>query len=115
MTGGDSASPRRESLLDEMKLHAAYIFTEDVAAAESGRESVASLTFAGLLGELGLGHLESRLGDFADAEQASAELTASRTDFLAKLKALGVEKLGERQALANGLAKASRAGRLGGK
>jgi hypothetical protein len=61
----------------------------------------------GLAASLELGHLQQQLSGLTLAD-AAAELNNSRTAFLAHLKALGVEKLTDRQKLANGLGRAIR-------
>ena len=60
------------------------------------------LTVEALLSSLSLSHLSSTLTD--ESFEAWAEL--KRTDLLSRLKAKGVEKLAERQSIANGFSKA---------
>jgi len=67
------------------------------------------LAFRRLLHDLGLGHLQQTLRDEAFADVAG-QAAASRTAFLAGLKVKGVDKLAERQKLANGVARAAREG-----
>ena len=62
------------------------------------------LTVEALLSSLKLSHLTSTLTD--ESFEAWAEL--KRTDLLSRLKAKGVEKLAERQSIANGFSKAQR-------
>jgi hypothetical protein len=111
-------TPRSESIFDDMKAHASRaIFGAEEAPAEdvgTGADGVAQLsTMAALMAELprDLSHLEQPLSGLSLAEAAS-DLAASRPTFFAKLKTLGVERLAERQVLANGLAKARREGRI---
>ena len=74
--------------------------------------AAASTLWQQLLVEIGLGHLQTQLEGFELAE-AAAEVAAGRPAFLSRLKAAGVEKLADRQKIANAVARASREGRAG--
>ena len=71
-----------------------------------------TLTFEALLEEESLGHYTT-LCQATTLADAQSLLTANRVAFLARLKALGVSKVGERQRLANAIGRAQRAGRIG--
>ena len=73
---------------------------------------MSSLTFEALLAEESLSHLASSLSEVVTLADAQALLSANRPAFLAKLKELGVSKLGERQKLANALSRAEKTGRV---
>lgn len=113
-----SQTPRNDSIFEEMKAHVSHaIFgTEETPAADGSSDDASDTrlsTWGALLAELpgDLSHLEEPLASFG-LEEAAADLAASRPSFLARLKALGVVRLAERQVVANGLAKAQRADRI---
>ena len=105
------------SIARDAALHASVVshLSQTLLAADSaggGVDATASPTLLqALLAESGLDHLHERLGDF-ELSAAVAELTASRPAFLTRLKAIGVDKLAERQKLTNAIAKAGREGRI---
>ena len=70
-----------------------------------------TLTFEALLEEESLGHYTT-LCQATTLADAQSLLTANRVAFLARLKELGVSKVGERQRLANAIGRAQRAGRI---
>ena len=69
------------------------------------------LTFEALLDEESLGHYTT-LSEVTTLVDAQSLLAANRVAFLARLKELGVSKVGERQRLANAIGRAQRAGRI---
>jgi hypothetical protein len=70
-------------------------------------------SLASFLQDVGLAHLGALFGDVR-LDDATAALAGGRTTYLADLKRRGVEKLSERQAIANQLAKAVREGKVEG-
>lgn len=100
----DPSVPRDEKLLAEAKAHV-------LASVAKGPAADGPLTLQVLLSELDLDLLVDRLSSVSLTE-ASAEIGASRTAFLARLKSMGVDRLADRQAIVNGVAKAKRAGRV---
>lgn len=99
----DPSAPRDERMLAEAKAH--------VLATAAKPPADGPLTFASLLDELALTRLASTLADLSLPDVATA-IAADRPAFLARLKTLGVERLADRQAVVNGVAKAQRAGRV---
>ena len=71
-----------------------------------------SLNLDAILGDAGLGHLSERLQPLTQTDFAG-EAVDNRTRFLAKLRALGCEKLPERQTVANAIGRAVRQGQFG--
>ena len=71
-----------------------------------------ALTLEALLEEESLGHYTTTLCQATTLADAQSLLTANRVAFLARLKELGVSKVGERQRLANAIGRAQRAGRI---
>ena len=69
-------------------------------------------TILNLLKASSLDHLFSTLNEITSLSEMQAKLASNRPLLLNHLKDLGVEKLGERQALANALSKAEKEGRL---
>ena len=66
---------------------------------------------AELLEEAGISGIKEALGD-STLDSLNTSLVEDRTAFLAGLKASGVDKLGDRQKLANSLGKAKRLDRF---
>lgn len=86
-------------------------------AAQKDRERMAAPkerhTLRSLLDEAGLPHLEAVIdGGGASLTDLQARLSSNRPMLLTYLRDLGIERLGERQQLANALTKAEKAGRL---
>ena len=103
----DPAQPRDEGLLATAKQMLLRVLDMDDADAQE------AFGWSTLLSELNLAHLSERVqASVGPLSAAEAELTTRRPAFLAKLKAAGVDKLAERQAIANGLARARREGRV---
>lgn len=107
-----------KAVADPHERQAALAHLSGVLSEERSEESVAGstptpgqLALRRLLHELGLAHLQQMLRDEAFADVA-AQAAASRTAFLATLKAKGVDKLADRQKLVNGVARAAREGRV---
>ena len=71
-----------------------------------------ALTLEALLEEESLGHYTTTLCQATTLADAQSLLAANRVAFLARLKELGVSKVGERQRLANAIGRAQRAGRI---
>ena len=71
-----------------------------------------TLDLAALLAEEELGHYSEALCQATTLPDAQSLLAANRVAFLARLKELGVSKVGERQRLANAIGRAQRAGRI---
>jgi len=94
--------------------HLSGLLSSERASTASGPvPSSGQLELRRFLQGLGLGHLEQveALRDAA-LRDVAAEAVAGRTAFLASLKAKGVDKLAERQKLANGVARALREGTI---
>lgn len=101
-------APANAKVLAEAKAHVLSTTICDDGSAIGGPQDRLGM----LLTDLDLQHLCGRLGSL-DVIAAAAELGESRPAFLTKLKGLGVDKLAERQALASGISRAKREGRLG--
>lgn len=99
---GDGAGPSAPAVVD--------VTDADADAPSSPAEGPPG-SMAAFLNEVALAHLCSKLCEIT-LEDAKAAVAASRTDFLKTLKDKGVDKLSDRQALANKLAKAVKEGSL---
>ena len=80
---------------------------------EDGAPSVSTSSLGAFLHSAGLGHLSDTLSG-ETLEGCAEDLGRSRPAFLQRLKELGVDRLADRQALANAIGKARRGGELPG-
>ena len=111
----DNPSIARDAALHASVLsHLSQTLMAADSAGGSGDAAAPSTPLQALLAESGLDHLHEQLAGAGGFElsAAAADLKASRPAFLTRLKANGVDKLGERQTLANAIAKAGREGRI---